>query len=188
VSVTEEVEPSAPIARDVLLRVADDADRYAIHAALDERWGRRGSVGFLWCIGRVEDGPATRVRLPADHPDGDRGIPIFAPSGRTSLRFRLNANITHKIGTTGKRASWPREEIEPRLRWLAARASDNGFAVEQVQAEVGRAFIRKGKGFWIDDTRFTGTLTVIDAQRFAAGLISGIGQRSAFGFGLLETF
>ena len=185
---TAAVEPSTPIARDVLLRVAGDADRYAIHAALDERWGRRGSVGFLWCIGRVEDGPAARVRLPADHPDGDRGILIFAPSAGTSFRFRLNANITHKIGTTGKRASWPREDIEPRLRWLTRRATDSGFTVDQVQADTGRAFIRKGKGFWIDDTRFTGALTVIDAPRFAAGLTGGIGQRSAFGFGLLETF
>lgn len=185
---TGAAESATIVARDVLLRVADDADRYAVHAALDERWGRRGSIGFLWCIGRVEDGPAARVRLPADHPDGDRGIPILSLPEGASLRFRLNANITRKIGTTGKRASWPREEIEPRLRWLARRAADNGFAVEQVQAEVGRAFIRKGKGFWIDDTRFIGTLTVIDEQRFAAGLAGGIGQRSAFGFGLLETF
>jgi hypothetical protein len=185
---TNVMEPTAIIARDVLLRVTDDADRYAIHAALDERWGRRGSVGFLWCIGRVEDGPAARVRLPPDHPDGDHGIPISAPAEGASLRFRLNANITHKIGTTGKRVSWPREEIEPRLRWLGRRAADGGFAVEQVRAEVGRAFIRKGKGFWIDDTRFIGTLTVINMPRFAAGLVGGIGQRSTFGFGLLETF
>ena len=181
------VSPSI-VARDVLFRITEDADRYTVHAALDERWGRRGLIGFLWCIGRVEDGPAARVRLPVDHPDGDQGIPILSPPMGASLRFRLNANITRKIGTTGKRASWPREEIEPRLRWLARRAADNGFMVEHVQAEVGRTFIRKSKGFWIDDTRFTGTLTVIDEQRFAAGLVGGIGQRSAFGFGLLETF
>lgn len=181
-------EPGAVIARDVLLRVAEGADRYAIHAALDERWGRRGDVGFLWCIGRVEDGSAARVRLPPDHADGQHGLPIIAPREGASLDFRLNVNITHKIGTTGKRASWPRLEIEPRLRWLARRGDDNGFLAGQVQTETGRAFIRKGKGFWVDDTRFIGTLTVTDAARFAAGLVSGIGQRSAFGFGLLETF
>jgi hypothetical protein len=180
--------PGTIVARDVLLRVADEADRYAIHAALDERWGRRGSIGFLWCMGRVEDGRAVRVRLPADHGDGQHGLSIPAPADGARLGFRLNANITHKIGATGKRASWPREEIEPRLRWFERRAAESGFAVEQVQAEVGRAFIRKGKGFWVDDTRFIGTLNVIDATRFAAGLICGIGQRSAFGFGLLETF
>ena len=126
---TGEAVSTHVLARDVLLRVGEEADRYAVHAALDERWGRRGSIGFLWCIGRVEDGPAARVRLPADHPDGDRGIPIVSPPAGASLRFRLNANITHKIGTTGKRASWPREEIEPRLRWLARRAAENGFVV-----------------------------------------------------------
>ena len=178
----------APVAHDVLLRISDEADRYAIHAALDARWGRRGETGFLWCIGRVEEGPAARVRLPVDHPDGRQGLPIFAFPAGTSLKFRLNANITRKIGTTGKRASWPRHEIEPRLRWLERRASEHGFAVAEVEADVGRAFIRKGKGFWIDDTRFIGTLTVIDAPRFVAGLIGGVGQRSAFGFGLLETF
>jgi CRISPR associated protein len=186
--VTDPMEAVAVIARDVLLRLSDSADRYAIHAALDARWGRRGEIGFLWCVGRIEDGPAVRVRLPVSHPDGHQGIPTIAPLEGTSLGFRLNVNITHKIGTTGKRASWPRHEIEPRLRWLARRADETGFAVEQVQTDVGRAFIRKGKGFWIDDTRFIGTLTITDAPRFAAGLLGGIGQRSAFGFGLLETF
>jgi hypothetical protein len=173
------------VARDVLLRVSDGADRYAIHAALDARWGRRGSVGYLWCIGRVEDGPAARVRLPPNHPEGYRGIAIMVPAQGASLRFRLNSNITHKVGRSGKRASWPREEMEPRLRWLERRATENGFTVEQVQTDVGRAFVRKGKGFWIDDTRFTGTLRVDDAIRFASGLSGGIGQRSTFGFGLL---
>ena len=180
--------PTAVVARDVLLRVADDADRYAIHAALDAHWGRRGAVGYLWCIGRIEDGPAARVRLPVDHPDGKQGIAILAPVDGASLRFRLNVNITHKIGTTGKRASWPRHELTPRLRWLERRAVESGFSIEQVQADVSRAFIRKGKGFWIDDTRFSGTLRVTDRTRFANGLADGIGQRSAFGFGLLETF
>jgi hypothetical protein len=176
------------VARDVLLRLAEGADRYAVHAALDERWGRRGEIGFLWCLGRVQDGPAARVRLPPDHPDGTAGLPVTAPPEGATLQFRLNANITHKIGTTGKRASWPLQETAPRLRWLERRAEASGFSVQDVAAETGRAFIRKGKGFWIDDTRFTGVLRVTDAARFAAALVGGVGQRSAFGFGLLETF
>jgi hypothetical protein len=186
--VNDSVEPTTVIARDVLLRVARDADRYGIHAAPDERWGRRGDVGFLWCIGRVADGPAARVRPPVDHAEGAHGIAIVAPSEDASLQFRLNVNITHKIGATGKRASWPRNEIAPRLRWLDRRAAENGFVVEQVQTDVDRAFIRKGKGFWIDDTRFSGILRVTDSTRFATGLVGGIGQRSTFGFGLLEIF
>lgn len=185
---TDVVKTATVIARDVLLLVADDADRYGIHAALDERWGRRGDVGFLWCIGRVADGRAARVRLPVDHPDGACGIATLAPPEGASRRFRLNVNITHKIGATGKRASWPRHEIVPRLRWLDRRAAEFGFLIEEVKTEVDRAFIRKGKGFWIDDTRFSGTLRVTDPMRFASGLVGGIGQRSTFGFGLLETF
>jgi hypothetical protein len=176
------------IARDVLLRVAEHADRYAIHAALDERWGRRGEVGYLWTLGRLADGPAARVRLAPMHPDAAYGLPVIAAPAGTELRFRLHANVTHKDGRTAQRRSWPREEIGPRLQWLQRRALEHGFGLRHVDADVARAFVRKGKGFWIDDTTFTGVLTVLDAARFAAALTGGVGQRPAFGFGLLETF
>jgi hypothetical protein len=176
------------VARDVLLRVADQADRYAIHAALDARWGRRGEVGFLWCVGSLADGPAARVRLSPEHPDGQQGLTVEAPPAGAVLAFRLRANITHKDGRTGKRRAWKREEMEPRLRWLERRAGEHGFRVEAVEASVGRVFIRKGKGFWLDETTFIGRLTVLDPDRFATALSHGVGQRPAFGFGLLETF
>ncbi len=176
------------VARDVLLGVAEPADRYAIHAGLDARWGRRGEVGFLWSLGRVADAAAARVRLPPTHPDGQAGLPIAgAPAGAT-LGFRLCANITRKIGRGGARRSWPREDVAPRLRWLDRRAETHGFAVVAVEAETERVFIRKGAGFWIDATTFAGSLTVRDPVRFAAALRGGVGPRAAFGFGLLETF
>ena len=78
--------------------------------------------------------------------------------------------------------------MEPRFAWLDRRAAEHGFRVEQVDAAVNRVLIRKGKGFWIDETLFSGTLAVTDGVRFAAALTGGIGQRSAFGFGLLEAF
>ena len=176
------------IARDLLLRAADDADRYAIHAALDARWGRRGVTGFLWCLGRVADGPAVRVRLPPAHPDGQAGLPVLAPPAGCRQGFRLLANVTHKDGRSGHRRSFPRDDLAPRLAWLHRRAAEHGFRVEQVEAAVSRVFIRKGRGFWLDETLFTGTLAVTDAECFTAALTGGIGQRSAFGFGLLETF
>ena len=176
------------VARDVLLRVSDPVDRYAIHAALDARWGRRADVQYLWCLGQVSDGPAVRVRLPPAHPDGLAGVAVFAPEAGTLLRFRLCANVTRKDGRSGRRISWPQAEVAPRLGWLDHRAEEHGFRVEQVQANVARALIRKGKGFWIDQTIFTGTLTVDDAAGFAAALAGGGGQRPAFGFGLLEIF
>jgi hypothetical protein len=176
------------IARELLLRVADTADRYALHAALDARWGRRGEVGYLWCPGRVSDGAAVRVRLPVSHPDGSIGAPLEAPVTGAMLRFRLRANITHKDGRSGHRRSWKREEIMPRMRWLERRATEHGFRVDEVNASVARVFIQKDKGFWLDETIFTGRLTVVDADRFAAALAGGVGQRPAFGFGLLETF
>jgi hypothetical protein len=176
------------VARDVLLRVGDHADRYAIHAALDERWGRRAEVQYLWCLGRVSDGAAVRVRLPREHPDGMDGVAVIVPEAGTVLHFRLCANVTRKDGRSGQRIAWPQDEVKPRLRWLDRRAAQYGYRVEQVEASVGRALIRKGEGFWIDETTFTGRLTVFDVAGFAAALAGGVGPRSAFGFGLLETF
>ena len=176
------------VARDLLLEVSHGADRYGIHAGLDARWGRRGEVGYLWCMGQVVGGRAVRVRLPPDHPDGAAGLPIHAPGIGAQLGFRLHANITQKDSSSGKRRSWAREDIAPRLRWLERRGAQHGFRVEHVRAETGRCFIRKGRGFWIDETQFTGQLSVTDADAFAAALAGGIGQRGAFGFGLLEIF
>jgi len=182
------MSPPPPIAVDVLMRVGAPADRYGIHAALDARWGRRGEIGFLWSIGRLADGWAARVRLPPAHAGADQALPILPGAVGLRLGFRLCANITHKDGRSGRRISWPREEIAPRLRWLERRAMEHGFQVEEASPNVGRAFIRKGKGFWVDETTFHGTLTVTDAEAFARALVGGVGQRSSFGFGLLETF
>lgn len=189
----ETVMADAPHARqviacDLLLRVADTADRYSLHGALDARWGRRGEVGYLWCLGRVADGPAVRVRLPPTHPDASAGLVLAAPCDGAAFSFRLHANITRKDGRSGHRRSWTRDDIAPRLRWLERRSAEHGFHIEQVEASVNRVFIRKGKGFWLDETTFNGHLTVTDATRFANALTTGVGQRPAFGFGLLETF
>jgi len=181
-------EAPAILARDLLLRVAEQADRYAIHAALDSRWGRRGDSRYRWALGAVGDGPAVRVRLPPDHPAAPDGVPVLAVPAGTRLAFRLRANITHKIERSSQRRSWPLEEMAPRRQWLERRAVTHGFAVETAEIEAQRVFIRKGRGFWIDETIFTGTLRVEEATAFAAALAGGVGQRGAFGFGLLETF
>jgi len=180
--------PASPIAVDLLLQVAEEADRYALHAALDARFGRRGAAGYLWALGRVAEGPAVRVRLPPDHPEATGGLPITAPTEGASFAFRLAANITRKDGRSGHRRAWPRDETRPREAWLCRRAAEHGFRVEAAALDIGRVFIRKRPGFWLDETVFTGTLAVTDAGRFAAALAGGVGQRGAFGFGLLETF
>lgn len=177
-----------PIAHDLLLAITPDAHRYAVHAALDARWGRRGEVGFLWTLGEVEGGRAARVRLPPGHPEGKAGLALHAPAPGTRLGFRLCANITQKDHATGRRRAWAREAIAPRRAWLERRATAHGFALEAVQIEVRRCHIRKGRGFWLDETWFTGTLIVTDVTAFAGALVNGVGQRGAFGFGLLEIF
>lgn len=176
------------LARDVLLAVTPDAHRYAVHAALDARWGRRSEVGYLWTLGSVMGGSAVRVRLPPQHPDGTAGIDLLAPPKGACFGFRLCVNITQKDQATGRRSAWARDAIAPRRAWLDRRAAEHGFLPQSLQIEVGRCHIRKGRGFWLDETWFTGTLTVTDAARFADVLIKGVGQRGAFGFGLLEIF
>jgi hypothetical protein len=176
------------IARDILLRVADTADRYALHAALDQRFGRRGSSGYLWSPGMVADGAAVRVRLPPDHAESEAGIAIHGAGSGDRLGFRLRANVTRKFGPQGRRVSLPRDAIDARRAWLERRAAEHGFSVDRVELTVDRIFIRKGRGFWIDETIFSGSLVVVDAARFAAALVGGVGQRGSFGFGLLETF
>lgn len=180
--------PGNPLAHDLLLAVRPEAHRYAVHAALDERWGRRGQVRFLWTLGVVEGGRAARVRLPFGHPDGKAGLDLHAPPKGVRLGFRLCANITQKDQETGRRRSWARDAFAQRQAWLERRASTHGFKLEAVRIEVSRCHIRKGHGFWLDETWFTGTLAVTDATAFASALVSGVGQRGAFGFGLLETF
>jgi hypothetical protein len=184
--VTAPTEPPRIVALDQLLRVADTADRYAIHAGLDARFGRRGAVGYRWTLGQVEDGAAVRVRLPPDHPEAQGGLPVAVPTEGASARFRLVANVTHKDGRSGHRRSWPRDDLAPRAAWLERRAQVFGFRTADVSIQVTRALIGKRKGFWIDATTFTGTLEVCAADEFSRALVGGVGQRGAFGFGLLE--
>jgi hypothetical protein len=185
---SEGLESRVVVARDILLRVADTADRYALHAALDQRFGRRGSSGYLWSPGLVADGAAVRVRLPLDHPEAGAGIPIHGAVTGDPLGFRLRANVTRKFGPRGRRVSLPRDAIDERRAWLERRATEHGFAVDRVELSVDRIFIRKGRGFWIDETIFSGSLVVADAALFKSALAGGVGQRGSFGFGLLETF
>jgi hypothetical protein len=72
--------------------------------------------------------------------------------------------------------------------WLRRRGEEHGFRIDEVSIDVDRVFVTKGRGFWLDLTLFNGTLTVLDPDRFARALVEGVGQRGAFGFGLLETF
>lgn len=183
-----ERENGTIVARDILLRVADTADRYALHAALDQRFGRRGSSGYLWSPGMVADGTAVRVRLPPDHAEAEAGMPIHSAGAGDRLGFRLRSNVTRKFGPQARRVSLPRDAADKRRAWLERRAAEHGFSVDRVELSVDRIFIRKGRGFWIDETIFSGSLTVADAARFGAALVGGVGQRGAFGFGLLETF
>ena len=72
------------VAHDLLLRVSDPPDRYAIHAALDERWGRRGEVGYLgaWAHSRTA------------RPHGS-GCPRATPTGPLDGRYWLRRMPHH---------------------------------------------------------------------------------------------
>ena len=119
------------------------------------------------------------------------------------LRFRLVANPVRRVTVEGKKH--PRREalVHPRakdgiptgyLDWLDRQFSRHGADVAEVadapfrmerKRKAGKAVISKTKLPHVG-VRFDGELRVIDPDRLAVAVASGIGPAKAFGFGLLS--
>ena len=156
------------------------ADVYAVHRALEARFGPRREAAWLWALQRGPAGDVCILRLPAG----------FAPprlaAGERWL-FRLHARVGQKDAATGRRRSWRRGETDRRLAWLERRGAEHGFAVAAAAVEIVRERVRKPKAeFWIDCSEFSGVVEITDPERVAAAMAAGIGGGRAWGLGMLR--
>lgn len=120
-----------------------------------------------------------------------------------TLRFRLRANPTKRVGKSGepdwvgKRVDLRREEDQ--LAWLARKGELGGFALLSVQPDSAVPNVRAvpedkvtgnrrrdGKAMTFGSVLFEGLLRVTEPDRFQVTLQEGIGSGKAYGFGLLS--
>lgn len=127
-----------------------------------------------------------------------------------TLRFKLVANPTKKIGTVpknkrisssgeksdatqsknGKRVPVPVDHLK---NWLLERADRYGFKVDKSSLEIVPGYVNFSKGkpehdrsYRLRSVLYKGILEVTDPDKFRKGLITGIGPGKGFGFGLLS--
>lgn len=107
------------------------------------------------------------------------------------FRFRLRANPTKRMKSTGKREGIlnTTEQVE----WLRKKGMNNGFEIIDVIA-LDEGFVKDkltdtdntGHNTNMFSVRFDGLLKVTDVDVFYSTLRSGIGSAKGFGFGLLS--
>ena len=155
-------------------------DLYALHRALEARFGSRREAAWLWALLRAPEGDVCLVRLP-----GEFAAPPLAADRR--WLFSLHARVSQKDGATRRRRAWRRNDPERRLSWLARRGAEHGFAVDRAAVAVTREKVRKpGAAFWLDRSEFSGVARIVDPGKAAAALSSGVGGGRAWGLGMLR--
>ncbi len=178
------MKPFAPVPPaglpEMVFLIEAGADIYAVHRALEAKFGARRDAAYLWSLQRHPAGDVCIVRHPAS----------FAPpplaAGERWL-FGLHARIGQKDAATGRRHSYRREGTDRRLQWLERRGAEHGFAVIAATAEAVRERVRKPKaGFWLDRSQFSGRIEIVDPEKVAAAMATGIGGGRAWGLGMLR--
>ena len=121
----------------------------------------------------TDDGNQVRIRTDAVLPTEN----IFG--------FTLRACVSYK--NKGRHRYFPTNDWRARHAWLERKGIQHGFEIITVHASAKQFLVEKPSGkFTIDDTQFTGVLKVIDQDKFAAALKSGIGNTArSYGFGML---
>ena len=86
-----------------------------------------------------------------------------------------------------KMASWAQLGLEHGTAWLEKKQSSNGFEIEQIDvADYSTIeFVRDGKPIRIGTVSFSAIVNVVDAQKFRAAMLNGVGHGKAWGLGLL---
>ncbi|MCS6803441.1 MAG: type I-E CRISPR-associated protein Cas6/Cse3/CasE [Dehalococcoidia bacterium] len=215
----------------------DLADCQAMHrrllSAFADDIGGRAGAGLLYRIEPAAAGrPLTLLAQSLVMPDWTRlpegwllpvaGNPALSDLGAVldrigvgmRFRFRLRANATRKIdtksGPDGARRNGRRVPVrgdEGRLRWIASKAQEAGFAIETVRASaesaaapvlavdarpepVVRGWRPGGAGemrrLTLASVLYEGVLRVTDPSAFRNAIGAGIGPGKAYGMGLLS--
>lgn len=177
---THSASESPAAAPELVFPLEPGADVYAIHQALDEKFGARREATYLWCLQRGDSGDLCIVRLP------DRFVAPALAAGERWL-FSLHARIGQKDRATGVRRSYRRTDAARRLHWLERRGATHGFSVVAATVAAVREPVSRPKGaFWLDRSEFSGVVEVSDPEKVAAALKTGIGGGRAWGLGMLR--
>ena len=131
-----------------------------------------GLVGDAAAL-HVDDGDKLTIRTDAALPRGH------------IVGFSLRACVSVK--NKGHHRYFPTDDWRSRHAWLERKGLQHGYEIITVHCSTQHFVVEKRSGrFTIDDTQFTGVLKVVDHEKFAAALRSGIGNTArAFGFGML---
>jgi hypothetical protein len=100
--------------------------------------------------------------------------------------FELRACVGKKI--KGRHVYFHTSDWRSRHEWLSRQGQRHGFEVITVYCAADIATVTKGeRQFTLDQTDFTGVLTVVDEALFRQAMVTGIGSKGrAFGFGMIN--
>ena len=179
-SMTTSPGSAGPASGERAFFVPANVNAYQVHQALDTSFGRRKEVGYLWSRNPIPGGSLCVVRRPDDYE------PPAVAEGDQWL-FRLHGMVTQKSSNDGKKRFYRRGYHAPRHDWLTRRGKEHGFEVITASVDVARDHVDKpSRTFFLDVSRFTGSLKVTDAVAFSDALRNGIGGGRAFGCGMLQ--
>lgn len=120
---------------------------------------------------------------------------VCAARARRRLRFRLQANVTRKIGADGKANGQrvPLRREADQIAWLVRQGAHHGF---EVGAGVVRSVLvrpsdivrghRPQGTVTVEAVTFDGEFTVTEPDEFLKTLVYGIGPAKAYGCGLVS--
>ena len=178
-----------------IMPMSTACDVYTLHKKLENAYGPRSEIRYLWAAVPVRCGTdimllVRALEAPANLVPASIYVVPDPPAG-AELDFSVQAMPTVKDARTGKRKPFTRENNAGREAWFRRRAARSGFEAVALQQATSRRWItkptpgRQGEPWWIDATTFVGRLRVTDATAFRATLVGGFGHGRAWGCGLL---
>lgn len=167
--------------------------RYGWHQALLRFFGDSNPSTLLWrarrhtnyggsCIvltdGEICNTASLRLQVQS------KPFPMDFLQGKL-YRFNVECSPRYCEFSTGRKLPVERDECE---EWFERRTTDWGFRVEQLNLlnwDMNH-FYRRGNCIHLPEAEFSGTLHVVDRQKFIQAATRGIGGKYTFGFGLLQ--
>lgn len=183
---------------------AELRDPYQMHRTISRAFGEDpATYAAARCLFRVDEisgdaqprllvqsqmtpdwSPITAIeRYLAEEPRLTSYAPRFTAGQLLAFRLRCNPTVKRQ----GSRYAL-RTEAE-RMTWLARKAETGGFVVCRADIKALDPLTTctaKAQTVTLNSVQYDGLLRVMDPERFAATLASGIGSAKGFGFGLLS--